>query len=172
MSLRFLKLLVLDCLLSLLPPLLLASVYTMLWLPSDWRQALREKAQCLLLEKQGSLESQQEEGLRQGDLLLLGRDFEFCFVLSGDKSTLHFYSFVLRQREELRSDLCKAVGVHRCSQDAGGLQEGRVQPDPTLLPRLLQRRLVGDCKHIFPLSASFPPSFNIIHFLLAQKRSL
>lgn len=77
MSLRFLKLLVLDCLLNLLLPLLLASVYTMLWLPGDWRRVLREKAQCLLLEKQGSLESQQEEGVRQGDLLLLVRDFEF-----------------------------------------------------------------------------------------------
>lgn len=80
MSLRFLKLLVLDCLLSLLPPLLSASVFTMLWLPSDWRKVLREKVQGLLLKKQGSLESQQEEGVRQGDSLLLVRDFVSSFL--------------------------------------------------------------------------------------------
>lgn len=46
---------------------------------------------------------------------------------------------------------------------------GRVQPDPPV--GSVQRRLPGDFKHIFPLSASFPPSFNIL-LLLAQKRSL
>ena len=138
MSLRFLKLLVLDCLLSLLPPLLSASVFTMLWLPSDWRKVLREKVQGLLLKKQGSLESQQEEGVRQGDSLLLVRDFVSSFLER--KVTYVFTPFVLRQLEELRSDWCKPMGVHRCSQDARGLQEGAASPPCRLLAEETCRR--------------------------------
>lgn len=46
-----------------------------------------------------------------------------------------------------------------------------MQPDPTV--GFFPRRLAGDFKHIFPLSASFPPSFNLLLLLLlAQRRSL
>lgn len=45
-----------------------------------------------------------------------------------------------------------------------------MQPDPAV--GSFQRRLAGDFKHIFPLSASFPPSFTILLLLLAQRRSL
>lgn len=76
--------------------------------------------------------------------------------------------FVLRLLEELGSGLCEPVGVQRCSQGAGGLLKGAARPR-RLLPE-------GPCRRFqtfFLLSASLPPSFNIVlFFLLAQKRSL
>lgn len=70
--------------------------------------------------------------MRQGDLLLLVRDFSswLCFVCSGEKITYIFTPFAFRLLEELGSDLCKPVGVHRCREGAGGLQEGECSLTP------------------------------------------
>lgn len=102
--------------------------------------------------------------MRQGDLLLLVRDFSswLCFVCSGEKSNLRFYSFCL---QVTCVSLWVSIGAVRMLEAC----RREVQPDPAV--GSFQRRLAGDFKHIFPLSASFPPSFTIL-LLLAQRRSL
>lgn len=136
-------------------------------MPSNWIKGLKEEAQLTLPREASAIENHQEEGVRQGRLLCVClRGFSsglFCFLKSKKKGDLSFTHFILRLLEELRESLvCKPVGTTGVG-NAGGL--------PSCRP-LKEEIPAGDFEHIFPLSASFSPSFNIILFLFAQKRSL
>lgn len=102
---------------------------------------LREKA----LPQEGSIIGKPSKRKR-GDRVICFSWWEIWvlvgFVLSilERKVTYVFTPFVLRLLEELGSDLCKPVDVHRCSQDAGGLQEGAARPLCRLLPEEACRR--------------------------------
>lgn len=107
-------------------------------MPSNQRKGLKGKGTAYPSSRSKyHRKAQQEEGVRQGDLLLLVRDFSswLCFVCSGEKSNLRFYSFCLRVTcVSLRVSIGAVRMLEACRR------EGAARPCCRLLPEEACRR--------------------------------